>query len=345
MFFDIRVRYASKREIRKIKELEVDIVKRLETVKSTIINEFSDYVVSFGLTGPMAKGEGTIYFSGNTTSGSDIDMAVVTGFRSLARQRQLKRKIDEIFESSPLNPGILFFAPSIFKFPDLMFCEYAATGKVIFGGKERCMREISIWEAAKILTSRCGALFDAVSFDGQITQSEDFPYAWSKSVLGMGEALLILEKKYKFSVLERAVAIKSSSYAKRIPRFLELHEKAFLCRYSGRLPKDRKLMEDTFNMLAHAFELTAGELFKRSGKRVSELSAPFPSIVATRIFYFINTTRKGKISLPLSEPLVQEFEEMRKALEILKHGGFPSEKQRRHIVHLWKHAERFWLPY
>ncbi len=98
-------------------------------------------------------------------------------------------------------------------------------------------------------------------------------------------------------------------------------------------------------MLSRAFEETAKALAGKSGKAAAKLTAPFPSVISTRGFYFISTLKKGKISLPLSEPLAKEFEEMGKMFALMKTGKIPAEKQRLHAVHLWRTAERFWLPY
>ncbi len=345
MFYDIRMKYANKEDMARIKTLEKDIKNRTEAITKTVEKDFADYVRSFGLTGPMAHAEATIFFLKSRTIGSDIDLAIVTNFLSPKRQRELEKRIKHGFSGIGAEAGPLFFAPSITNKPDLLFCEYANSGKVLFGERISCKGKIPVWEAAKILTSRCGGFFDSIRFDGGPKKTEKFSYAWAKSALAAAEALLILEGRYEFSVRERLRKLETSKYTKEVPELFRFCQQAYLCRYSGKLPKRKNIIQETAEMLSDVFEKTAGALAKKSGRGVAELTAPFPSALSTRGFYFINSLKKGKMTVPLSEPLVKEFEEMRKMLAMLKDGKTPPEKQRLHAVHLWKHAERFWLPY
>ncbi len=344
MYYDIRMRYA-KEEKTRIRQIEEDIQRALKEIINIIRDKFSNYVLSFGLTGPMAHGEGTIFFQQDQITGSDIDLAIVTKYRSLRKQKALEREIKIAFSCSGLEAGPLFFAPSIFDRPDLLFVEYAKAGKVLFGEKVRCNKDIAVWEAAKILTSRCGAFFDSVSFNSGIKFSQKFPYAWSKSVMAAAEAMLVLENRYAFSIQARTMKIKNSKYAKLMPGFLNLYQKAYTCRYSGRMPQQKGLIEKTANFISFAFEETAKKLAEKSGRDIANLSAPFPSIISTRFFYFINMLKNEHLSIPLSEPLVKEFAEMGKMFGQLRSSEIPEEKTRQRVVRLWKHAERFWLPY
>ena len=226
-----------------------------------------------------------------------------------------------------------------------MFCEYASAGKVLYGKRYKIRKQIPVWEAAKILTSRCGTFFEAVRFNNKIEITEKFPYAWSKSILAAGEALLILEGKYEFSIKRRVRKIRKLTYAKRTPAFLKLYQQAYICRYSGKIPINPRLIADPSKILSEIFEKTANTLAEKSGREVRTFTAPFPGVISTRFFYFINMLKRGRISVPFSEPLVREFEEMGKMFFIIKEGKIPTEKQRLHAVNLWKHAERFWLPY
>lgn len=344
MYYDIRMRYAKKQEKTQIKKIEEDIGIRINEITNLIRNRFSDYVLSFGLTGPMAHGEATIFFHGDKT-GSDVDLAIVTKYRSLRKQKALEREIRKAFGGTGLETGPLFFAPTIFERPDLLFSEYARAGQVLFGEHVKCNKDIAVWEAAKILTSRCGAFFENISFSDGIMLSQEFHYAWSKSVMAVAEAMLVLENRYAFSIQERTRKIKNSKYARHMPGFLNLYQKAYICRYTGKLPKQRGLIADTASFISFAFNETAKILTEKSGKDLADLGAPFPSIISTRFFYFINMLKNRHIGIPLSEPLVKEFAEMGKMFEQLKAGEMPSEKARQQSVELWKHAERFWLPY
>lgn len=347
MYFDLRMKYGDQREKKRIKEIEDNMKERVEMVRAKIKEEFSDYVSSFGITGPMAHGEGTIFFSDGKILGSDMDFAVVTKFISPRKEKKLRNEIKNIFFDSPVEEGTLVFSPSIFEKPDLMFIEYANEGKVLFGKKIKCKENITVWEAAKVLTSRSGALLNSISFNKRIRFSDEFLYGWSKSVIGAAESMLILEKKYDYSVRGVSKNIHKSKMAKEIHNFLKLFKRAYLYRYSGKIACDRKkILEDTSTVLSIMFEKVAEKMAEKSGKDVSELRAHHLSTaISTRFFYFIDTLKQGKIKIPISEPLVKEFVKMGEIFELLKNGKMPDEKQRQEAVHLWKHAGRFWLPY
>jgi len=345
MFYDMRMKYANKQEKEKIRALETDIESRMKDLATKVGKDFSDYAASFGVTGPMAHSEATIFFHNGKMTGSDIDFAIVTRYVSPRRQRALEKEIKKTFSGSGIETGPLFFAPSIFKMPDLMFVEYAKSGRILYGTRPKCKAKIPTWEAAKLLTSRCGTLFASMRFEKHIKVSEKFPYAWSKSVLAAAEAFLILEGRYEFSAKKRLTKIRTSKHAKDIPRLLKMCQDAYACRYSGKPPKNKNLIQETAEILSCAFEETAEILAGKSGKAAGKLTAPFPSVISTRGFYFMSALKKGNISFPLSEPLVKEFEEMKKMFAMLKNGRIPTEKQRLHAVHLWRTAERFWLPY
>lgn len=350
MYYDTRLKYATgfeKARIRKLeKEIDRCVTKSAELVKS----DFGDYVESFGITGPMAHGEGTVFFSGGEMYGSDVDLGVVSKFRSKRREDRLRAGIEKIFSGAGLEVGVLCFSPSIFKRPDLMFYQYCAKGKVLFGRKLSCRWDIPVWEAAKALTSRSGMLFDSLSFKNGIAFAGKFPYSWSKALLGAGEALLIMEGSYALTFTEGKRRIQRSRLAKKIPGLPQLHAAAYEARFRGKISANvaaskTRLLQDTGKAMEAVFEQTAKALEASSGKPVEKLSAPLPAKISTRLFYFFSSLKRGKLKVPLSEPLVMEFAEMQKAFGLLRRGRTPTERQRRRIVHLWKHAERFWLPY
>ncbi len=347
MFYDLRLKYADREERAKIKKLEMEISTRLETLAETIRHGFSDYVSSFGITGPMAHGEGTIFFDDDKTPGSDIDLAIVTKYRSFRRQREIENEIKKTFQGCQIEAGPLIFSPSIFKRPDLLFIEYAAAGKILFGKKHKYKGDIPVWEAAKLLVSRCGNFFESISFDGGLEFSGGFNYGWSKSAMAPGEAVLILEHNFAFTLKERASKIKKSKIARQYG-ITGIYEKAYKARYTGKTYTDRRrLIVETASALSTAFLLIAEEIARKSGKHVGQARAPFPSIISTRYFFFRMLLREKKLGLPLEEPMAKEFLDMWEMLELLKKGQIPEEKKRRHVVSIWKDLGRFrfWLPY
>ncbi len=347
MYYDILYEMSSREDRKKIAELEIAIDKILSNISEIISEKYPHYVDSFGLTGSMAHGEATAFFCGDEISGSDCDLAIVTKIRSMRMQKKLESVIRKAFRGSGIEPGALFFSPSIYRKPDLMFCEYADTGKVLYGRKIELDYEIPIWEAAKILVSRSGAFLDSISFDNGIKFKENFPYSFSKAIFGISEASLIIDGNYGFTISKRRRLLKNSKTARKISGFFKLYETAYNARYGKAIKPDALLVRDTARALHDVFLLTSQELSSRSGREVEKLRAPFPTSLSTRYSYFRKTVPSIASIRILREPFVEEYRKMEIVFEKMASGKIPNEKERKSIAKNWKSAGdfRFWLPY
>ena len=342
MLYDLRLKFAAGQEKTRIKKLEKELTGRIKSAAETVQANFPYYVKSFGLTGPMAQGEGTVFFRGKGIIGSDIDFAAVTKYRSLKEQRKLEKAVSGTFSGSGVKTGMLVFSPSIAKMPDLMFIEYARRGRILFGEKIQHTGGIPVWEAAKLLYSRCGALLNEIT-RGKMLGST-FPYGWSKAVIGAGDALLITEGLYDFSMKLRKSNVRRSAKARGIPRFLKMYDSAFKARYSGKaaLKGEKSFLPDTAAVINEAFNAVESSLEARAGKSIGKIMAPFPSALATRFFYFKSFARPA-----LSEPFAKEYVRMHRLFARMAAGDFGDDAERLRVVKGWEKSGsfRFWSPY
>ena len=355
MYYDIVFNNMNMNDTKKAIKIENDLNKRVVLIVELIKRKYRDYVETFGITGSMARGEGTIKFYGTNIVGSDIDFGIVTKYISPLKEKEIKRGISKIFSGSKIEPGYIFFSPTILKKPDLMFYEFVNSGRVLYGNLNFAYKadKIPLWEAVRLMTLRAGGPFlkEFEIYRGDVKTSKKFGYALSRAILGCGEALLIAERKYRPSMKEREKQIRKNMLAKKIPRFYVYYEDAMNYRRGlDSFGKDSKrnvreasiIILDTWKAILD--KMFRGE-YKKNKAALKRISAPFPTILTTRIFYAIKCLKKGKIKIPISEPFGKECITIIDFLEsfILKDMA-KAEQSRREAVELWEASELFWVP-
>ena len=188
-------------------ELEKEILARTNTFIKDIKNspDLSKFIEVFGITGPAARGQAT-------HKGSDIDFYCITSKLSPLKSIWIRNKFVKLFNNLPVDVELLIFSPKIYKKPDLMYFEFSSSGKVLYGKlrKKAKISQIPKWESMQILTYRGGPFLNAHS-------NRNIDYEYSKLILGIGEALLLISGEYIADNHKRSNRVISNNLAKKIP--------------------------------------------------------------------------------------------------------------------------------
>ncbi|BDU51111.1 hypothetical protein [Haliovirga abyssi] len=321
---------------------------KLEIKLQDLINKFileiksnknlSKYIKIFGITGPAARSQAVYPYS-------DIDFYAITNFISSKYEKILRNIFNNIFINLDIECSLLLVAPSIYYRPDLMFFEFNNSGIVYLGEKQNklSLDKIPNWEIFRLLTFRSNPFFSTFSLSNNkliIKDIEKFYYYYSKLILGISEAFLILKNKYSADNFERQKDIKSLEISLQLKNEIE---KAFLFRYKNYnyTETPEKLFENAITFLKIVWDKLIIEYFKTDKKtalnKLKKINAPFPAILYTRLFFMINYYKyNNKIIFSIREPFIDEIFS---TLEFLEN---PSENIRKKLVLYWKIAPRFW---
>jgi len=287
---------------------------------------FRKYVSVFGLTGTAARGQASM-------NGSDLDFYCITNYLNPLHEKKLKKSFFETFGDFGIEVSLLTFAPSIFKKPDLMYFEFVTSGKVYYGkfDKKISFDKIPLWEGVRLLSFK-GDPFLA-SFD-----TGEFHYYYSKLLLGIGEAFLVLDRTYVADNFKRHDLVLKNKYCLGIEGFMEEYQKAHDFRYNGYVFKG-ELKKKGLLFLKKAWQVYLkeylGDNYLVRLRKIKPLT--LKERVGTKVFYTINYWKMFKeFRVFLKEPFIQEILMLQKYLINF------DERLREEIVKSWKASPRFW---
>ena len=284
------------------------------------------YVRSFGLVWPTARGE---WFYKNTHVRSDIDFFLITKKISFSKKKTLHTHFKTIF--SWQDASLLFFWPSIEKKPDLMRFELTNNGQFLYGEpmKPLSLDSISRWEWLRNLVYR-GCYFlrlldkndtnslslirkDLLSTEHQ---EQQYIYAFSKVVFALGEVILLLERTYTASNIQRNQNVQQSPIAQHIPWFCTLHQDMHGWRYHNKkMIASWDMIKQAIHLLYTWYTLLYKELFHQDIQSAFTLPQSLQSTwigwYANRIlFSFSYYVRYNTIRFHRKEPFVILIEMM-----------------------------------
>ena len=210
----MRLFYQNNKKSKKIEErVEKGVEEFLKKIKK---KRLSNYIEVFGLTGPAARGQATIY-------GSDIDFYVITKSLNLKKEKKLRTIFNNVFKEREIEVSLLTASPTIYKKPDLMFYEFIHSEGFLWGRPRISKDELTIkmipkWEGVRLLTFRIDPFLNTIKIrqKGIEIKTNKPDYYYSKVIQGVGEAFLLLEDKYKADNFERLKLIRKSKYAKQL---------------------------------------------------------------------------------------------------------------------------------
>ena len=193
---------------------------------------FIDFIEVFGLTGPSARGQATIY-------GGDIDFYFISKAINPIKEGKIRKLFEEIVRVKGIETSLLSASPTIYKRPDLMFYEFIHSNGFVYGKPRISKRDLPIkriprWEGVRLLTYRINPFINSFRIRKDIEITTNKPdYYYSKIVQGIGEAFLILTNKYSADNFKRLNAMKKNRYAKKLG-IIEDIEKSYDYRYKGK---------------------------------------------------------------------------------------------------------------
>ncbi|MFC1648306.1 hypothetical protein ACFL1B_02495 [Nanoarchaeota archaeon] len=290
------------------------------------------YVMVFGVSGPAARGQAS-------PRGSDVDFYCITNYLNPRSERYLRSEFDQVFGASDVDCGIMVVAPSVLKYPDLPLYEFTSSGRVIYGKLPRkvSIKEIPKWEGARLLCFKGDPFIAAI-------EKGNLEFYYSKMLLGIGEAFLVLEGNYVADNFKRYDRVLKSELVKSMPGFTEEYKKAHKFRYEGYNYKSKaQLKKKGLFFLQKAWRIFLTSYFDTDYKDALEQlqhvkPLTFKQMLGTRVFYTIQYWRFfKKIRFTLSEPFTREIFMLQ---EYLQEGK--DEDLRKKIAESWLAAPRFW---
>ena len=306
------------------KKIDLKIKKLLYEIKKN--KTLKKYVKIFGLTGPAARGQAS-------SKGSDIDFYCITNCLNPFHEKKLKKVFFEVFSDFKIEVSLLVFAPSIFKKPDLMYFEFTNSGKIFYGSLNQkiSINKIPLWEGIRLLTFK-GDPFLA-SFD-----TGEFHYYYSKLLLGIGEAFLVLDRTYVADNFKRHDLVLKNKYCLGIEGFMEEYQKAHDFRYNGYVFKG-ELKKKGLLFLKKAWQVYLkeylGDNYLVRLRKIKPLT--LKERVGTKVFYTINYWKMFKeFRVAFKEPFIREILMLQKYLES------ENDTLRLEIIKSWKATPRFW---
>jgi len=346
----MRLFYQNNKKSKKIEErVEKGVEEFLKKIKK---KRLSNYIEVFGLTGPAARGQATIY-------GSDIDFYVITKSLNLKKEKKLRTIFNNVFKEREIEVSLLTASPTIYKKPDLMFYEFIHSEGFLWGRPRISKDELTIkmipkWEGVRLLTFRIDPFLNTIKIrqKGIEIKTNKPDYYYSKVIQGVGEAFLLLEDKYKADNFERLKLIRKSKYAKQLGIIKEF-EKTQEYRYKGKpIDKNSKLLYNeaiSISRKALVFylkEYLKAESIEEIKKKLRRIHPSLITLISTRLFFikdYYKERRKVKVPLKI-EPMIEELIGLIDLLNLLgeKKYGTKTEELRRKIVLYWKIAPRFW---
>jgi len=303
----------------------------LDEIKTN--SNLSEFIEVFGITGPAARNQAT-------KQGSDIDFYCITSKLAPIKSITLRNKFVKLFENVPIDVELLIFSPNIFKKPDLMLFEFSNNGKILYGKlkKKFKLEKIPKWEAIQLLTYRGGPFFYAYS-------KKEIDYEYSKLILGLGEAILLMDDQYVADNHARSSLISKNETAKNMTGFLNEYIKAYNFRYKNISFNESKskLHSKGNSFLLKTWKYILKTYFKTnyitSIKKLKKIK-PSPIInIGNHFFYIFNSLRfNKKFKFSLINPYISEILLTQKYLsDTKKYSSLRDE-----ICLLWKSAPRFW---
>lgn len=284
------------------KKINLKIIEFIDKFSNNII--FKDYILSFGIIWPSARGE---WFYITKEIRSDIDLYLVTNYISLKKSKQIQELFNSIFENE-LDVSLLFFSPNSFKKPDLMMFELTNSWVCLYWKKLEAIdfKNISKFESVRNLVYRWFYFLDnfevinnKLILKNDISK-EKFLYWFSKVVFALWEVWLILDWSYTASNFNRAKNVNNCKLLKNIDWFLNLHNLMHNFRFENK-DIDFKYEEYSqiwFNFLLEWYKLIFKELFNSdsfNSKNFKYIKATWISFFSNRILYFINMFLNYKI--------------------------------------------------
>jgi len=321
--------YGKKRKIEK--EIEKKCLEFVSLINKD--KKLKKFIKVFGITGPSARGQASF---GN----SDIDFYCITNSLNFFKEGYLKKKFDEYFNKIDYEISLLSFAPSILNKKDLMFFEFATSGKILYGDLKNkiFIGQIPKWEGIRLLT------FKGNPFIAYLNEIDKIEYYFNKLIFGIGEAFLLLKNDYIADDFERYKRVMKNDYAKKLTGFLKFYKKAFEYRYENNKQnfEIEKLKEKGLFFLKEAWKIYLEKYFNceysKSVKILKLIKPSFKSKIATRLFYTINYWKyfKKLRFMFWKESFIEEI------IMIQKYLNNSNETLRKKISESWKVSPRFW---
>lgn len=338
---------------KRVRLIEDKITNTFEQAARIIKNRFSNYVHVFGITGPMARSQGTLLKIRKTYVGSDLDLAVITRVLNPFKERELRNALKPLFKklyrNTKVEASLLTFSPTIYKKPDLMFYEFTNSGRFILGKPwvKVSIDDLPLWEGIRLLSFRQAPFLNSFKkVKKGLRFDKHYYYQASKAMLGCGEALLLLDRLYVADNFERALMFENSKSISKLG-ILEQLINAHKLRY-GLVKTSKKpetVLWNTLDMLKKTWDYYLIKYYKKSlPDALKQLNKEKPSLLgmlATRLIFVIEYYKQTKkIKIPLKEPFIQE---LKLHLEYLKKASdrFLDEKIRQKILIYWKTAQRW----
>ncbi len=316
-------------------KLENKILDRINLFVNEVNSNssLSEFIDVFGITGPAARGQAS-------SRGSDIDFYCITSQLSPLKSILLRNKFVNLFKDLPIEVELLIFSPNIYKKPDLMYYEFTSSGKILYGRirKKPKLSQIPKWEAIQLLTYRGGPFFNAYS-------NRNIEYEYSKLILGIGEAILLMEEDYIADNHKRFSKILISKSAKKLIGFIPEYRKAYNFRYKSKSFNTSKsnLYSKGNLILKEAWKQILKSYFNKSySDAIQELTKIKPTLpihFGNLFFYTFNNLRfNKKLRVTFRNPYIQEILLTQKYLSNPK----KYSRLRSKICVSWKAAPRFW---
>ena len=213
MYFDTLLENTKDEKlIEKIEEVSKSINRCIKEFLEQIESDsaLKKYIRVFGLTGPMARGEGTLFLINDKVIGSDVDFVVLVTKPFL--ERKLRLVFDKVFKNCLVESSLMIPSQSIFKVPDLFFFEFVNSGKYLYGDLDYKLpiEKISKWEALGLLANKTYPFLNSFKIKNGINPNEKFYYTCSRTILACMSAITLIERSYVPSFKGRLEKFKES---------------------------------------------------------------------------------------------------------------------------------------
>ena len=227
-----------------------------------------------------------------------------------------------------------------------MFFELVNSGITYYGKNNQKIpiKKVPLWEGIRLLTFKGNPFLSSFSKKGY---SKEFHYYYSKLLLGIGEALLLLDQTYVADNFKRYDLVMGNRFSQKIPGFIVEYQKAHKFRYFNYTFKEKNnlIKEKGINFLKHSWNIYLNHYFSTNPLRIKNLLQKVRPLtikekIGTRIIYTFNYFKMfKKIRFCFfSEPFIKEI------VMIQKYLNSKGDKLRKEIVMSWKASPRFWYP-